>query len=243
MSTTSNFLGQDYPYQNNIRSPSQIGMNDKGTIPQLGRNINGFIEYTKLLVTGSSRASATGKPLGNKYFLKTGATCQAKDTCAADGTGCKETDRYIYINNVPAGNIPLISSGMGVNFTDFRGLIPGAMEQLNVLNPMAIFRAFKDGATPPCQMITMETIDNNNNRSQEAHYVTLADIQSMDPCWFTKNGGINPITGAKCKQAFQNKVADDAEVIMSNDPVDQLYFAGLACIGIYIFYRIMQKSR
>jgi len=29
---------------------------------------------------------------------------------------------------------------------------------------------------------------------------------------------------------------------MSDDPMDQLYFVGLAGIGIYIFYRIMEKS-
>ena len=40
----------DYPYQNNIRAPNEIGMNDNGTIPQLGRNVKGLIEYVKLLV-------------------------------------------------------------------------------------------------------------------------------------------------------------------------------------------------
>jgi len=29
---------------------------------------------------------------------------------------------------------------------------------------------------------------------------------------------------------------------MSDDPIDQLYFAGLAGVGIYIFYRIMEKA-
>ena len=241
MSTSTNFMGEDYPYHKYIRTPSQIGMNEDGTIPQLGRNINGFVEYTKLLVTGDSSASATRKALGNKYFLKTGATCKAKDTC--NGTECTETDRYIYVNNIPSGNIPLVSSGMGVKFTNFRGLIPGAMENLNVLNPMGIFRAFEDGASPECQKITMETIDINNNSRTESHYVTISDIESMDPCWFTNNNNTNPITNKKCKQSFENRLQDNEEVLMSNDTMDQVYFAGLACIGIYIFYRIMEKSR
>jgi hypothetical protein len=97
------------------------------------------------------------------------------------------------VNNIPSGNIPLVSSGMGVNFSSFRGLIPGAMEDLNVLNPMGIFRAFEDGASPECQKITMETIDINNNSRSESHYVTTSDIKSMDPCWFTKNKNTNPI--------------------------------------------------
>ena len=29
----------------------------------------------------------------------------------------QEVDRYIYVNNVPQGNVPFISSGLGVNFT------------------------------------------------------------------------------------------------------------------------------
>jgi len=234
----------DYPYQNNIRRPDQISMNDNGTIPQLGRNVKGLIEYVKLLVTGNSRASVPGGPLGNKYFLKTGAKCQALDTCTTDATGnavCQETDRYIYINNIPGGNIPLISSGMGINFTEFRGLIPGSMENLNVLNPLAIFRAFKDGATPPCQKITMEIVDNNNNRTQGSNYVTLGDIKSMDSCWFNTStyNKVNPVTNVKCREAFQG---ENAEPIMSDDPIDQLYFAGLAGVGIYIFYRIMEKA-
>jgi len=30
---------------------------------------------------------------------------------------------------------------------------------------------------------------------------------------------------------------------MSEDPLDQVYFASLAGIGIYILYRVMEKSR
>jgi len=246
--TSSNFLGEDYPYQNNIRRPDQISIRETGTIPQLGRNIKGMGEYAKLLVTGNSRASMSGGPLGNKYFLKTGAQCKAVDSCGTDENGkevCDEVDRYIYINNIPGGNIPLISSGMGVNFSSFRGLIPGSIENLNVLNPMAIFRAFKDGSSPPCQMLKMQTVDNNNNRSSESHYVTLADIKSMDPCWFgytPEYNNTNPVTSLKCQSAFTT-LADSEAVPMSNDPIDQVYFAGLACIGIYVFYRIMEKAK
>lgn len=238
----------DYPYQDYIRTPKEIGMNDKGTIQQLGRNIKGLTEYVYLIVTGKSKASATGdRPLGNKYFLKTGAKCQASDTCKTDEAGvstCQETDRYIYINNIPTGNIPFISSGMGVNFSEFRGLLPGAMEKLKVLDPAAIFRSFKDGATPPCQQITMEIVDNNNNSREQSNYVTVGDIESIDPCLFNTStyNKQNPITKKRCREAFQNPVATNAGVIMSDDPIDQLYFAGLASIGIYIFYRIMEKA-
>ena len=235
--TPSNFLGEDYPYQNNIKPPGDISIRETGTMPQLGRNINGMKEYADLLITGNSRASVTGGPLGNKYFLKTGAQCQAVDTCTAGEQNCQDVDRYIYINNIP--------DGIGANFTGGRGLIPGAIESLNVLNPMAIFRAFKDGSNPRCQMLKMQTVDNNNNSSSESHYVTLADITSMDPCWFCytpEYNCTNPVTGKKCRSSFTT-LSESEAVPMSSDTMDQIYFAGLACIGIYLFYRIMEKAK
>ena len=235
-------LGPTYPYYKNIKSPSQIGMSDKGTLQQMGKNINGLINYVQLLVSGKSSASATGGPLGNKFFLQTGAKCNAVDTCTnkSDPSTCQQTDRYVYINNIPEGNIPFISNAMGVNFTEFRGLIPGAMGNLNVLNPFAIMSAFMSGATPPCQQITMQTIDVNNNKSSESHYVTLSDIANINPCSFPNKQ--NPVTKVKCKESFQPNM-DSAAPVLPEDPLDQLYFAGLAGIGIYMLYRVMEKSK
>jgi len=240
-------LGPTYPYYKNIKTPTQIGMSDKGTIQQMGKDIDGLIQYVELLVQGKSKASATGGPLGNKFFLKTGAKCAAKDKCKdkKDPSTCKQVDRYIYVNNVPQGNIPFISSGLGVNFSELKGLIPGAMGNLNVLNPFAITRAFLSGSTPPCQEITMQTINSKNNKSSETHYVTLADIYSIDPCSFPKKK--NPITKSKCQEAFLNGdeevISKEDSPVMSDDPLAQLYLASLAGVGIYILYRFMEKSR
>jgi hypothetical protein len=236
-------LGPTYPYYKNIKTPSQIGMSDKGTLQQMGKDINGLIQYVELLVSGKSSASATGGPLGNKFFLQTGAKCAAVDTCTnkQDPSTCQQTDRYIYVNNVPEGSIPFISNAMGVNFSEFRGLIPGAMGNLNVLNPFAIMSAFMSGATPPCQQITMQTIDVNNNKSSESHYVTLSDIANINPCSFPN--GINPITKVKCKDSFQPNMEYNDAAPFPKDPLEQLYFAGLAGLGIFMLYRIMEKSK
>jgi hypothetical protein len=236
-------LGPTYPYYKNIKTPTEIGMSDKGTIQQMAKDIDGLIQYVELLVTGDSKASTTGGPLGNKFFLQTGAKCAAIDKCTDpnDESTCEQTDRFIYVNNVPSGNIPFISSGLGVNFSEFKGLIPGAMGNLNVLNPFAIMRAFLSGSTPPCQEITMETIDINNNKSSETHYVTLADIQNMDPCIFKNKK--NPVTGDNCRETFTTGIADTATPVMSDDPIEQVYFASLAVIGVYILYRMMEKSK
>jgi hypothetical protein len=227
-------LGPTYPYYKNIKMPSDIGMSDDGTLSALGKDIDGLIQYVEVLVTGESKASSTGGPLGNKFFLKTGGKC-------VDNATSDQVDRYIYINNVPEGNIPFISAGLGANFSDFKGLVPGAMGNLNVLNPFAIMQSFLSGATPPCQEITLETIDINNNKSSETHYVTVTDIQNMDPCSFSDNK--NPVSGVNCKETFKG-IATNAEPIkMPDDPVAQIYFASLALVGIYILYRVMKKSK
>jgi len=232
-------LGPTYPYYKNIKSPSQIGMSDKGTIQQMSKDIDGLIQYVELLVSGNSKASATGGPLGNKFFLQTGGKCAAIDSCTdpSNASTCQQVDRYIYIDNVPSGDIPLISSGMGVNFSEFKGLIPGAMGNLNVLNPYAILKAFLSGATPPCQQITMQTITNDNAKSSESHYVTLTDISAMDPCIFPN--GKNPVSGQSCKESFQTTNT----VMMPDDPLAQLYFASLGALGLFILYRLMEKSK
>lgn len=231
-------LGPTYPYYKNIKTPSEIGMSDKGSIQQMAKDIEGLISYVELLVTGKSKASTTGGPLGNKFFLKTGAKCAALDKCSDnnDVKTCEKVDRYIYVDNVPVGNIPFISSGLDVNFSEFKGLIPGAMGNLNVLNPFAIMRAFLSGSTPPCQQLTMETIDINNQRSSETHYVTLTDINSMDPCIFSN--GRNPTTGQQCREAFEN----NQTALLPNDTLDQIYIGSLAILSIYILYKCMEKS-
>ncbi len=224
------YLGPAYPYWKNIKSPSQIGMSDAGNLKTLGKDVDGLIQYVEVLVSGKSGASKTGGPLGNKFFLKTGGKCVANDTN-------EEVDRYIYINNVPQGNIPFISAGMGTNFSDFRGLIPGTMSNLNTLNPFALVQAFMSGSTPPCQQITLETIDVNNTKSTETHYLSTIDLENMDPCNF--RNGKNPLSKKKCKESFQNLEPAN----FPQDPLIQAYFAGLGLLGIYGLFCIMHKKK
>lgn len=236
----TSLLGPDYQYYKYINTPSSIGMSSNGSISALSTDVEGLIAYVELLVEGTGKASSTGNPLGDQFFLKTGAKCIANDTN-------EQTDRYIYINNVPTGNIPFISSGLGVDFSVFKGLIPGAMTDLNVLNPYNILQSFLSGSTPPCQQLTMQTIDSNNNVSSETQYVTLTDIQNMDPCIFPSRS--NPVTGQGCVEAFTNNNTDKVnnysnyDVRLPKDIVVQLYFLGIAVVGVYILYKVMEKSK
>lgn len=235
------YLGEPYDYAKNIRTPREIGMSDRGTLSALGNDIQGLISYTEVLVTGQSRASSTGRPLGNKFFLNTGGKCKDVNSCKGKGKDCEppEVARYIYINNVPMGNVPFISSGMGVNFSTFKGLIPGVISNMNVLNPFEIMQAFMIGSTPDCQPVTLETIDVNNNRSRETQFVSKVDLQNMDPCVFSDRK--NPISGQPCRETFASNEEDD--IMLPEDPIVQLYFAGLSVILIYIVYCMMHKAK
>jgi len=227
-------FGNDYPYYKYIKTPSQMGMSSKGDLNTLGKDVTGIMEYINVLTSGTSKASTTGKPLGNKYFLNTGGTCMTSDTN-------KEVSRYIYINNVPTGNIPFLSSVIGN--TTAKGLFPGMVSNLNVLNPFDLVNAFNVDITPPCMPITLQTINNDNVVKSERNYIATMDIQNMDSCIFSNK--INPVTKRKCVESFvsNTQALEPAPIMIPDDPLVQLYYVGLSALGVYILYRLMDKSK
>ncbi len=231
-------LGPTYKYFDYINTPSEMDMSSHGSFSALADNIAGLINYTELLVSGGGKASKTGKPLGPQFFLKTGQQCKAKDTG-------QMTTRYIYMSQKPTGNIPFISSGLGVNFSEFEGLIPGTMENLNDMNPLAIFSAFTAGSNPDCQELKMETTptDINNQQTSQTEYVTINDIRSMDPCIFTLNGKTNPVTGQACREAFQNFEGDLKTKNKDIDYLVKLFYGSLGIMGLYLLYKFMEKNK
>lgn len=224
---------ETYPYSKNIRDPRSLHMGDSGSLPQLGRNLGGLVDYVEVLVTGKG-ASATGRPLGNKYFMNTGAKCK-------DSKTKKDVPRYLYINNVPEGGIPMMPSVMGINMKSFRGLIPGAISNMEALNPMAIMSAFTTGSTPECQAITMETIDTNNRRGSDTQFVANADIKDINPCsWGGR--GTNPVTGKRCSEGFMDN-AQQSLVTLPRDAMAQIYFVCLGLLIIYMMYCLMTRGK
>jgi hypothetical protein len=197
-----------YNYAANVRTPGAIGMSPDGTLTALGNDITGLISYTQLLVEGTGKASATGQPMGNKFFLKTMGTCQDIDSGDT-------VDRYIYINNIPMGNIPFISESIGGNFSSFRGLIPGMFSDMEVFNPVTIARGFAAGSMPSCRAITMGTVDVNNNVGSETQFVADVDIEAIDPCLFSNKK--NPVTNAGCVEVFSNRDIPSSYSSKNND--------------------------
>jgi hypothetical protein len=249
-------LGPDYKYFEYINTPSQLGMSSNGSISTLTKDVAGLIGYVELLSEGGGRASQVSGPLGNKFFLETGAKCN-------DIATSNLVTRSLYVNNVPDGSIPFISSALGgTNFTTFKGLIPGTLSNLSQINPMQMFGAFMAGTHPDCQAITMETIDVNNVKSQQTAFVTKTDINGMSPCWFTNN--TNPVTNAACKEAFTT-ISDSQEYsnyvkqyntthdvtgrkeqkiqTVPNDVVVKLYYSSLSLLVLYIFLKMFQNKK
>ena len=197
-------LGPDYLYWKRILKPSDMGMSADGNFGALTNNVNGLINYVEVMVTGNG-GSTTGGPLGDKFFLKTGGQCTDV------GSGNK-VDRYIYIDNVPNGNIPFISSGLGgTDFTEFEGLIPGLLGDLGKLNPLNLFKSFMMGDNPDCMSVTLQTIvpvadadlndTGKDNVGNETQYVAVADVKNMDPCIF--NDKKNPADPSlTCTETF-----------------------------------------
>jgi hypothetical protein len=229
-------LGPDYSYYSQIKSPGQMGMGSKGDTKTLEKDIDGLIGYVDLLVAGGGTASKVNGPLGDKFFLKTGAKC--KDTKTSN-----QVTRSVYINNVPDGSIPFISSGLGAgDFTEFEGLVPGIMSNLSVINPMQIFQAFMSGSTPDCQALEMETIDVNNNVGTETAFVTVTDINSMNPCWFMDKK--NPATKAKCSESFSTLQGSKVDYSkMPDDLLVKVYYSSLGLLGLYILMKMFEKKK
>lgn len=244
VNTKEKLLGPSYDYIANIRLPSEMGMSSKGDLRTLGKDIEGLAAYLQVLVSGGGPASKARGPMGNRFFLETGANCKARQNDDGSPSEPRDVSRYIYINNIPQGHIPLISSGVGANFTEFRGLVPGVLENLNAFNPVSMFAALTGGMTPDCRLLEMEEVDSNNNSTFAKHFVTDTDIETMDACWFMKKGGkrMNPITNEMCRMTFMNMDGTTGmEPIIPKDMVSQGIFASLGVLGIYIAFKGMQR--
>lgn len=218
-----------YPYYKMIKTPAQLNMGSGGN--KINKNIKGLQSYSKLMVQGGGPASVTGGPLGNKYFLETDAQCKEP--------GGELVTRSVYINNIPDGSVPLLSSMTGQNFKKFRGLIPGMIGDIAELNPMNIVSAITTGSEPECTQLTMPVVDNNNHKSEETHYVTKDDISAMNACWFPDKK--NPITGTRCSEGYKNILPKHIEEA-DKDHLGDLYISGLTLLSLYIFYKLYEKS-
>jgi len=245
------FLGPDYKYYKFIKSPSELGMSGGGSMGDLADDIAGIVNYVELLVSGEGRASTTGGPLGDKFFLTTGGQCKDVQTG-------KLVTRSMYLNNVPTGDINFLPAMPNLNVgAGLRGLIPGVMNDLGDVNPLAMFSAFMEGNEPPCAEVTLETIDANNIVKNKSAYVPINELQQL------QSGGNVPsgtVTGkmleelqnsSNSKETFMN-FCDDCNGnnkkirnfnVKKTNGFTNIYYIGITLLLAYIGMKIMYKKK
>ena len=224
-------LGPDYNYTKQIKTPDELGMSAKGSISTLTKDIGGLIGYVNVLVTGGGTAQKTKGPLGDRFFLKTGAKC--KDTASGE-----LVTRSIYVDNIPDGTIPFITSALGgAKLTTFEGLVPGVMGNLAQINPMKMFQAFMTGSTPDCKSITLNTQDVNNLSKQETAYLTLEDIKSVES--FETLSSPSPSSSSSSSSAKLNKLNYSK---LPDNHFIKLYYGTLGLFGLYLFILLFKRQ-
>jgi hypothetical protein len=256
--TQEKYLGPSYNYVAHIKTPKEMDMSSEGSFDALADNIGGLLGYIDLLVSGQGKLGVASKiknpdgsftdyphPLGNKFFLRTAVKCKDK--------AGKKHDRYIYINNVPDGSIPIVSNmDNTITFNSFKGLLPGVLSNLSQIHPMQILSSFVSGSSPRCQAVTMEIVDaKTNKKKMDTQYLTNEDISIMPPGWFPAE---KPQSSYKLKDSFSNMNEDESDESdeenekkdyskMPDDILIKIYYSMLGLLGIYILLKLMMKKK
>lgn len=186
ISTSSEYLGPNYPYHAMISIPEDMGMSPKGDLETLGKNVTGLINYGSLLMTGDTIANKKiaheqeslggQQPVGDRIFVKTHGQCLPKNKAGqyveTDDAGkpigwpddfklLKEQEKEP--KNLPnryvfIDHIPTGNIPGLKNLSALKGFVPGLMDNIFKLNPIKIIDAMKQPAKPDCLYVDFQTI-------------------------------------------------------------------------------------
>jgi len=224
----TSFMGRDFNYSSAIRTPSQLGMSPSGNMRALAADVAGLINYTEVLVSGTGRAIK--KKLGNQYFLKTLAKCNL---------GGREVDRYLYINNVPTGNIKMGGVSMTGGRSRMKGLVPGMMENIGKINPLAMFQAFSEG-TPECIRCPKSVCPVTEGPSNMP--ISKSDYKEVKESFQNINQPLE-LNGAILKHVRENSDTSESKVEkVKQNKLAVSYNFGLSLLAAYIVYRFLSKK-
>lgn len=263
--------GPDYSYIKAMKTPGELGAGIKAG--DVNANLNAINDYVNVLISGSgpARQGSSSEPIGDRYFLNTGAKCKAVnivDNCAASADGCPtvgEGDaslvpRFTVINNIPSGKNSLFPdklSSTGTAFDSFEGILPGIVDDIVEFNPAAMFSAFLLPPYPQCADVAIDVNTGDGvsggvdyNFESVSRHVILSEIAKLDPCIFTSKDGkrVNPVTNAVCKEGFAN--LSDAyhrlppqKAVVPKDPSVRIYILLVSLFASYILFKLLFKQK
>ena len=242
--------GEDYEYAKKIKTPTEMGVSPDGGA--LSKNIDTMGEYSNVLVSGKSQAHRgplEGKPLGNRYFIKTTETCKYLDS---NSNEVIDVSRNLYIDTIP-DNIHI-----GFDLPDTRGLVPGLLGDIQNIIPKDLLSMTSDNS---CVKLNLHVRRNDNTNSDtqtekcEA-YVTEDDAQLINPCAFPLVGSEYKNTVSKettpkdlCPERegfitannnlYNNRTLTNVKHINSN--IENLYILGVGGLFVYLLYKVCNK--
>ena len=204
--TKNSVMGPSYSYADNIQGPASMGVSSNGSISQIGTNTGAIINYVKYMISGPA--------LGNQFFVNTGGTCVASDKSVQP--------RYNYINNVSSGADVLpqaMKQDLGGIASDFNGLIPGMLEDLEGLNPLHLMGALAADSEPSCDCYTCQTTG-----GPQSYFLTPELSPDFDSTLCTK---VDPSVCSKSTEGF----VDGSSLLL----------VGLVIVGIFIAVKYSRK--
>jgi hypothetical protein len=259
--------GPDYSYIKAMATPGELGAGIKAG--DVNADLNAINDYVNVLISGKgpARVGDSNQPIGDRYFLNTGAKCKGvtiEGDCAKKKSGCPvvaEGDaglvpRFTVINNIPSGKssiFPTKLSSTGTAFDSFEGIIPGIVSDVMDFDPAAMFSAFLLPPYPQCAEVDVQVNTGagvkggtDYNFESVKRYVILSDIDRQDPCIFTSKE--NPVSGEKCKEGFANfkdlhKHHAPSKAIIPKDPSVRLYLLLISLLGSYLLFKMLFRSK
>jgi hypothetical protein len=168
------FFGPSYSFDNEIKSPKEIGVRADGSPGGILDAVSGVNYYSDVIGFGQKTMFnfTDMQPMGIRYFMPTGSTCS------------NGAQMWEYVDSIPKGDllgnrVKTALSDMGL--PGMRGLAPGIMEDArDALNPMPIFRAAMGSGYPKCKQVTLPVGDGYGQISSR-HDGTLWIKGKIDP--------------------------------------------------------------
>lgn len=153
----------NYSFSDEIAAPNELGIRREGSFGAIADSLTGMNYYMDTIGFGAPTGLAqlrggpfanTQRPLGLRFFTKTGLQC-------SNGAHMHE-----YISTIPKGDKvgkPIQETLKTMNLPSMKGLVPGILEDVNdSLNPQTLFSAIQSSSYPACRKVRFPVGDSQN---------------------------------------------------------------------------------